>query len=231
MKNGNVVLIILAVIVVLSGVGCTSLPRQKNVSLITPALQPQVMVALPAPPPSNDEQYLVGSTVDGNSQSLFGGYKPDKVYTSKEDLQNLSPQTRFKPDESLGGKIESQKYQPRPEKRVAAARPHVHRPYPVSGKMWTHECYDCPEKLGLAPPPISQAVPSPQTYSQPQRETSKRLFGRGHIRNDSGGEVRTREVIAKDIPGGVNNVIINTRSYKHHTDSTDTHGAYPEGGW
>ena len=163
MKNGNVVLIILAVIVVLSGVGCTSLPRQKNVSLITPALPPQVMVAPPAPPALNNEQYLIGGVNERNDaeengqQSLFGGFGFNE--NENETIIVQSPQ---------------------PENRIAVAptykqspqRPHVHRPYPVSGQIWAYECYDCLGKLGLAPSPMSQSIPWPRTYSQPLSQQS-----------------------------------------------------------
>ena len=215
MKSRNIVMIVI-VFMMLSGVGCVSLPQKSVAPIVTPA--PHIEVAPPA-----------RSTVVRETQQLFGGLESDDPTGSAGEQQLFGgfngniPVVAQQDQQKVIASVYQEPTQPKPAPQVAAV--HVHDLYPSPGEGWTHICRTCGAKIQ------KQQIAQVSPQIQPQQGTSNRLLGRGYVTDDSGEDIYTVEVEAEDISGGVKNKVTKTRRYKRHRNSTNTHGAYPEGGW
>ena len=205
MKSRNIVMIVI-VFMMLSGVGCVSLPQKSVAPIVTPA--PHIEVAPPARSTVEGQQLFGGYKESG--QQLFGGFSGNTSVIAQQDQQEVAAPVYKEPT--------------RPTTPQVAAV-HVHDLYPSPGEEWTHICRTCGAKIQ------KQQIAQVSPQIQPQQGTSNRLLGRGYVTDDSGEDIYTVEVEAEDISGGVKNKVTKTRQYKRHRNSTNTHGAYPEGGW
>lgn len=217
---------IVVVIITLSGLGCASSPQRNILPVVTTAPRVEVVPA----PLLNNEQYLIGSTNETNNaeesgqQSLFGGFKEDENETVI--VQSVQPQL-----------VEKQ-FAAAPLPSATPRQSHVHTLYPVSGKIWTHECSTCGSNVGMSTPMVYQSPPPPQAYSQSSPQTCQQLpqsvfqypqniypgsgtkmLDRGTVRNEKRTRTSERKVIAEQLPNGMSRTDI-------RVDETIVKGGY-----
>ncbi|TAL55130.1 MAG: hypothetical protein EPN89_00660, partial [Methylovulum sp.] len=137
MKNGNVAIMIIAMVVIVLLGGCAAPQlRQKNVLPVAPAPRVEVYSTTQVPVSQPMDQTYVGGNrseadeILGGGQQLIGGYNENNTAI-----------------------IAQQPPQPVAQLPPAARQSHQHTLYPVEGKAWLNECLTCGEKVGVSQRP------------------------------------------------------------------------------